>query len=265
MGKLMLTTPESGPCSRSQAFDAALISKATDTYQPLPNKVLVNMIHTVAEQNGLTLFNEELGMDLKGQRFFGVCDIKGKDFFGGRIRMMIGFCNSYNKSMSARMCIGGKVSVCSNRAFHAYTDDFTGIAGMAIHPHYINVHEGLFQRIKEAFEQIEAFRKSQECFYRGLLECEIDDDFAYATIVRAAQAGVINKTKVLTIANEWNRQAKKPTGDYEWHPSFRNRNGYSLFNAFTQIEKERLEKNPVQSHISTMGLTDFFRREFEIN
>jgi len=263
MANLILDTPESGRCTREQAFSDSLISIATPTYKPLPNAVLLDMINTVAGQNNLVLVNEELGMDLKGQRFFGVCDIQGKTFFDGQIQMQIGFCNSYNKSMSARVCIGGKVMVCSNRAFHAYTDDLTGVNGMAAHPHYINVEAGLFQRIQAAFSQIGDFKNSQEKFYRELLRRRIDPNYAYATIVRAALAGVINKTKVLTIANEWDRQEKEPdTNVYEWHQEFRRRTGYSLFNAFTQVEKDRYAKNPVQSNIQTMALTNFFKQEF---
>jgi len=269
--KLMLDTPESGSCTREEAFNTGLIPEPTNTYQPLPNKVMTNMIYTIAEENGIVLVNEQLGMDLKGQRFFGVCDIEGHDIFGGHIGLQIGFCNSYNKSMSARFCIGGQVFVCSNRAFHAYTDDTTGIVAMTIRPHKnlnnIGVFDGLTIHIREAFEQIENFRKIQERFYDCLASCRISNNRAYGAIVRAAQAGVIKKTNVLTLANEWDRQAKEPEedSDCEWYKEFQDRTAYSLFNAFTQVEKERFARNPVQSNISTMDLTNFFYKEFKIN
>ena len=76
---LLLDTPESGSCTRETAFDSRLVSMATDTYQPLPNVELVDMIEKVAQANDIKLVNEQLGMDLKGQRFFGVCDVEGKD------------------------------------------------------------------------------------------------------------------------------------------------------------------------------------------
>lgn len=267
----MLDTPTSGSCSRKEAFDRHLIPEATRTYQPLPNKILVDMIHRIALESNVILTNEQLGMDLKGQRMFGVCDIEGKDFLGGDIQMMIGFCNSYNGTMATRFCIGGKVFVCSNSAFHAYTDEKTGVSGISIRPHWNydnDKHEGLIVQIRAAFDQIEDFRHAQEGFYEGLLERKLSDNRAYAAIVRAAQAGVVNKTKVLTLADEWNRQALEPkdidTCGYEWHEEFQQRNAYSLFNAFTQVEKDRLEKNPVQSNISTIDLSGFFCKEFKI-
>lgn len=270
MNGLMLESPTSGPCSREIAFNSTLIPEATNTYQPLSNQVMLDIIYRIAGENSITLSNEQLGMDLKGQRFFGVCDIESNDFFHGSIKMMIGFCNSYNGTMAARFCLGGKVFVCSNLAFHAYTDDKTGISGISIRPHKnlnsLGIYEGLAIQIKEAFIQIENFRQSQESFYGSLLDYELSNERAYATIVRAAQQGFINKTSVLTLANEWDYQAVEPEDidKNEWHEEFQDRTAYSLFNAFTQVNKQRLVVNPVQANLSTMDLTHFFYREFQL-
>ena len=263
MSGLMLSTPESGPCTREQAFSKILIPSATDTYIPLPNKDLLDMVADVARLHGIVIVNERLGMDLKGMRFFGVYDVEGKDFFGDRIKLMIGFCNSYNRSMSARVCIGGQVLVCSNRAFHAYADETSGIVGMALHPHRKNIRTGIYQRIDTAFQTIEAFRTLQNDFFNRLENTSVRKDRAYSLIVQAAQQGIINKTKIVTVAHEWDIQGMEPANDlqakeWDWHPEFRDRNIFNLFNAFTQVEKKRQEVNPVQSNLQTMALTKFF-------
>ena len=267
---LILDTPTSGKCNRAEAFNESLIPIATRTYQPLPNKVMIDIIHDIADECSIELTNEQLGMDLKGQRLFGVCDIEGKDFFNNEIKMMLGFCNSYNKSMSARFCLGSSVIVCSNKAFYAYTDDTTGISGMAVRPHKnlhnLGIREGLDIQIREAFGQVEEFRNSQERFYSGLINRSLSTDEAYATIIRAAQAGVVNKTKVLEIANEWDYQEDEHENhEREWYKEFINRNAYSLFNVFTQVQKVKMETNPVQANISTLDLTNFFYKEFQLN
>lgn len=259
----ILDTKTSGPCTIEQAFNPALIPVATDTYIPLPNKDLLDMVGDVARLYGIVLVKQRLGMDLKGMRFFGVYDVEGKDFFGDRIKLMIGFCNSYNRSMSARVCIGGQVMVCTNRAFHAYTDETTGIVGMALHPHRKNVRTGIYNRIDTAFQTIEAFRTLQNDFFDRLENTSVRKDRAYSLIVQAAQEGVINKTKIVTVAQEWDRQGMEPENnlqaqEWDWHSEFQNRNMYNLFNAFTQVEKIRQEINPVQSNIQTMALTKFF-------
>lgn len=267
MNKLILATPEAGSCTRNEAFAENLIPDATRTYQPFTNKELVLMINKVARIYGMKLTNEELGMDIKGMRFFGVYTIEGLDFFGGRIRLTVGFCNSYNRSMSGRVCIGGDVMVCSNRCFYAYTDEATGINGMALAEHRPGIHDGLFKKIDAAFAGIKKFRKSQELFYKNLAKRSITQEEAYHLIVKAAQAGVVNKTRILRVAEEWDWQYRGPKNDEEsesriWHLEFAPRTVYSLFNAFTEVNKSLMKVNPVSASLKTMGLTTFFTDNF---
>lgn len=267
MNKLILATPEAGSCTRKEAFAMNLIPEATNTYQPFSNEEMILMINKVARMYDMELTNEELGMDIKGMRFFGVYAVEGFDFFGGRIKLIVGFCNSYNKSMSGRVCIGGDVIVCSNRCFYAYTDEDTGINGMALAEHRPGIHDGLFKKVEAAFAGIKKFRKSQELFYRNLAKRFITQEEAYHLIVKAAQAGVVNKTRILRVAEEWDWQYRGPKNEAEaesriWHLEFVPRTVYSLFNAFTEVQKDRMIINPVSTNIQTMGLTKFFYTEY---
>ena len=268
MNGLVLDTPESGSCTREQAFARNLIPASTDTYGAVPNEELLLMLNDVARQHGLILTNEHLGMDLKGQRMFGTYEIEGKNFFGNRTKLMLGFCNSYNKSLRVRVCFGGKVFVCSNLCFSHWTDEETGIGGEASHRHTINVNDGLWQRLTQALGTVDSFRASQDRFYSRLADRQLNQDKAYGTIVRAGLAGVVSKARVLDVVNEWNGQDRYPDTEAEaenWHPEFRNRNAFNLLNAFTEVEKKRLERNPVASNIGTLGLTNFFHRELILN
>ncbi len=263
---LMMATTGAGRCSRKEAF-SIVVPEPTDTYQPLSNEELVLMINKVAAIHGVKLTDEQLGTDLKGQRFFGVYTVEGFDFFGGKIKLTLGFCNSYNKSMSGRMCMGGEVTVCSNRHFYAFTDKATGINMMATHEHRKNIRDGLYQRINAAFASIDDFREQQEIFFGHLTERPLFQEDAYHLIVRAAQANVLNKTSILTVAEEYDFQHRGPDTEEEykrrlWHPEFKPRTAYSLFQAFTEVQKDRLALNPVSTNLSTLGLTEFFHAEF---
>jgi len=265
---LLLDTPQSGKCTREQAFDTNLIPASTRTYQAVPNEELILMLNDAAAQYGLVLTNEELGLDAKGNRLFGTYEVEGMDFFGGRSKLMMGFCNSYNKSLRARVCFGGKVFVCSNLAFHAWADSDTGVVGDVGHKHTSRVNDGLWQRLTQALSQVDDFRASQEKFYSRLADTRITQNRAHDLIVRAAMSGCINKTKIVDIAKEWQYQAHCPEvidESHPWHPEFRSRNAFNLFNAFTEVEKGRLNKNPVTSNIGTLSLTEFFHREFITN
>lgn len=265
---LVLDTPESCAVTRKEAFSSSLIPESTATYQAVPNEHLVNMLYEVAKKHGVELTNERLGIDLKGQRLFGVVDVVGKDFYSKQVQLMLGFCNSYNKSMRIRVCVGGKVFVCSNRAFHAWTDEETGISSQVGHRHTVNVNDGLWQRLDASLSQIDAYRRSQINFYERLQNTRLTQDKAYATIVRAAQADVIKKTRALNVAQEWDRQSRAPESEEEmsrWHPEFKKRNAFSLFNAFTEVEKERADNNLVVSNLKTVDLSNFFFDQFVLH
>lgn len=262
---LVLDTPESGPCTRAQAFDRNLIPISTTTYQAVSNEELLLMLNDAARQHGLILTDEQLGLDRKGMRFFGTYEIEGKDFFGGRSKLMMGFCNSGNKTLRVRVCFGGKVFVCSNLCFSHWTDEETGIGGDVAHKHTTHVTDGLWQRLTQALSSVDSFRTTQEDFYSRLAETMISDDEASGIILRAGREGIVGSPKLVSVLNEWNNQERYPDTETEaldWHPEFRKRNAFNLLNAFTEVEKSHLAKNPVSSNLGTLNLTNYFYNEF---
>jgi len=266
MMSLVADTPASGVCTAEQAFAKHLIPPSTSTYGAVPNEELVLMLNEAARQQGVVLTEEKLAMDLKGQRFFGTYAVEGLDIHGGRVKLMLGFCNSYNKSLRVRICFGGRVFVCSNLCFYAWDDDETGIVGEVGHRHTVNVSDGLWQRLETGLSQIENFRKEQNRFYESLVQAQLSKNDAYSLIIKAAKDGVLNKSRILDVANEWDYQRNIPDTEEqylrEWHQDFRERTAYALFNAFTQNEKPRHEKNPVASSMDTLALSRFFHKEF---
>ena len=117
MQGLMLDTFDSGSCTREQAFSSLLIPESTKTYQAVSNEQFLLMIEDCARKHGLVLTNEKLGWDYNGNRLFGTYEVEGKDFFGDRVKLMMGICNSYNKTVRARICFGSRVFICSNLCF----------------------------------------------------------------------------------------------------------------------------------------------------
>lgn len=265
---LVLDTPQSGICTREQAFAKHLIPQSTATYGAVSNEELILMLNDAAREHSLILTNECLGMDSKGMRMFGTYEIENMDFFGGRAKLMMGFCNSGDKSLRIRVCFGGKVFVCSNLCFSHWTDEDTGIGGEASHRHTSKVSDGLWQRLTEALSTVDAFRAGQDRFYTTLADRDLTENEAYGTILRASLAGVVSKVRVMDVVKEWNGQDRYPENEAEnlnWHPEFKRRNAFNLLNAFTEVEKKRLEKNPVSSNLGTLGLTNFFHKELILN
>lgn len=265
---LVLDTPESGPCTRAQAFDRNLIPPSDRTYQAVPNEELLLMLNDAAREHNLVLTGEQLGMDVKGQRMFGTYEVENKDLFGNRAKLMMGFCNSYNKTLRIRVCWGSKVFVCSNLCFHHWTDEETGMGGEASHRHTPHVSDGLWQRLAQALSTVDAYRASQDLFYEKLADRDLNRDEAYSAILRAGKEGVISKSRILDVADMYDSQKRYPDTEKEmvnFHPEFRARNSFNLLNAFTEVMKAPYAKNMVTTGLGSLNLSNFFHREFILN
>jgi len=260
---LITDTPQSGPCRRVDAFDPSLVPESTKSYQALPNKDFLDMIDKAAQEHKMVLTEEQLAMDLKGMRFFGTWKLSGMDFLNNKVNLMLGAYNSYDKSLRARICVGSKVMVCSNLCFHAYADEM-GFSCDFGHKHTVNLNQGLWGRIMDSFANIPLIQQNQERFFNALRNKVIDTPSVHSLIVRAAQNGVVNKTNVVDIANEWDNHFKYPNTEDEyknWQYESTEPSWWNLFNCFTQIGKKKFDRNQVAAGMESLRLTRFFHEE----
>jgi len=266
---LMMSSKGARFVDREEAFRTDIIPARTSTYCPVTNSEFVEMINRVSIEHGLSLENEKLGLAGKDLQMFGTYTVKGKDFFGGKINLVLGIANSYDKTLPAKVCWGQKVMVCSNLSFFAYGDE--RIKSVIRHKHTNRVlnTDGLYYRLNKAMEQVDHFVREQEKFCERLKERSITKEEAYATIIRSARENVINKTNILSVADNWDFQTENYPEDedqYEnWYSDFRSKDCYSLFNCYTEQEKKRIERNPVSASLDTLKLTEFFNKEFVMN
>ena len=255
---------ESGPCSIEDVLRQPVPPK-TKSYQPVANEELIGMLDRVVNTYGLKLTNPQWGMARYGQRVFGTYNIENQYNLGRDCQFMLGVRNSSDKSLAAGICFGARVFVCSNLVFTGYADDKDCICGKVFHKHTVNVKETLYERLQEALSQFEKFRNFQESFYRRLQGLEINNDIAYSMIVRAVMADAIPNKDVIRVANSWIKQGRAPENEVEaqgWHKEFYPRNGWSLFNVFTDNHKSFQEKNPVEANKRSINLTRLFYNEF---
>lgn len=85
---------------------------ATDSYAPVPNKELLNVIDEELYKRGLYVKSERFITDRGGNKVIGYFDIEHPD--SNEIGMRLAFRNSYDKSMSAAFVAGNNVWICSN-------------------------------------------------------------------------------------------------------------------------------------------------------
>lgn len=264
MQGLMLDTRGSWNCTRAEAFSKALIPEDTNTYKAVGNEEFLVTLETAARKHGLILTNEKLGMDRGGMRMFVTYQVEGKNFFGDRVQLMMGACNSYDKSLRVKVCFGAKVFVCSNLCFSHWTDETTGIGGEVGHKHMRFVNDNLWPRLDAALSQADNYRALQDEFYQRLADTNVSNTEVNDFLFRAGREKVIGRSMAWDIADEWDNQMRDPEdgGDREWHAEFQKRNAFNLLNAVTQVNKKRLDSNPVAGRIGTFGITNFFYQNF---
>lgn len=248
--------------SYEQVINAPAPMYRSPTYQPVSNKELLDMLEKVATGFGLTLKNPQFGLARKGQRMFGVYEVEGQKCLSGKVNLMLGIRNSGDRQLSAGICFGSKVFVCSNLCFTGYAGE-DGVVGRVSHKHTINVMETLHERLCNALSQFEKYRNFQNKFYRGLKKTSISDNDAFAIIVKAVMADAIPNKDVVHMAHSWLDSGKKDgEGTDGWYPDFIDRNAWSLFNNFTHRHKIYQERNPVVANQRSIALTTMFRHLF---
>jgi len=264
---LVLDTVGSGVVTMKEAFSIP-VPEATKTYTPVPNEDLWKLLKQTALKRGLQLGTPKLGVAHKGQRLFGSVEITNQDHLDNQVRLMLGFRNSYNRSMSVGVCFGSKVFVCSNMVFTGYASDESDAVGQVHHRHQTNVWEGLQTRLEEALDKFSIFKGYQDEFYSILQDIELTDAQAHDLIIQSVRAEAITAKDCFTVAEEWAFQGRGPQDEAEedrWHREFCPRNAWSLFNAYTEIHKGIQAKNPLDASFRSIKMNNFFHQKFMSN
>lgn len=199
------------------------LSEKTKTYTPVSHSQLVETILETIDKDS-TKFNVETAVNKNGNQLFGV--VKFED---GRA---IGFRNSYDKSLAVGMCVGSRVFVCDNLAFHG------DITVNALHSGRLDiirltqhtlmnteVHHANFQKEIEVFRSIEMNTTHVELVVKCLQSFRLTD-----------------KTMTHDIMNEF----IKPHFE-----DFKEPNLWSAYNAVTYTLKRAPVYKALQSYTGT--------------
>jgi hypothetical protein len=88
----------------------------TDTYEPVANKFLIDLIREISGDYGYELDNKEYKIARGGEVTVGIFSFSGYDTDMG---LQIGFLNSYDRSRSVAICTGAKIHICTNSMINA--------------------------------------------------------------------------------------------------------------------------------------------------
>ncbi len=210
----------------------AVTPPATETHFPIPHHMLVDQIQRHLQGVGWQVDEEHHGLTKDGDRYFGVFELSKPRPKGGDGTALApanpdwticcGIRNSHDKSFAAQMAAGSRVFVCDNLAF-------SGTVKLA-RKHTRHIVRDLSRFTHRAITRIgEQFTRQEDqiAAYKGTT---ITDKDAALLVVDGVKRGVLPNQVVTAVFDEW----REPT-----HECFEERTLWSLFNAVTEIGKEK--------------------------
>ena len=221
-----------GEAASMEDLVAIPLPKETNSYKPVSHQALATMLGAMASDllPEFELVNTQFGLARDGAQMFGVHTLKNGHSDMG---LSIGFRNSYNKSLSVGVAVGGQVFVCDNLML---TGEVT-----VLKKHTLNVVSSI-----EALA-LSAIYKSRSAFNQISRDAEVmrgiplSDDDAYRTIGLLYGNGVITPRQIPVVKNEW----LKPS-----HTDFEDRNVWSFYNACTESLKSSPPQSIMERHLA---------------
>jgi hypothetical protein len=208
---------------------------------PVCHSRVVETVKSTLREAGYEIRKEQYGVMRDGGRFFGTLDL-GTPIASG-VTLAVGIRNSVDKSFPLGFCAGNRVFVCDNLAFRSEL--------LVRKKHTLNGERNFVKSIAGAVTSLTSFKEQEADRIRRFMHLELSPELADALILRAYEKGIVGAHQLARVIHEWRNPAFE---------EFRERNVWSLFNAFTSALRDRSVEQPHAFAVQTMqlnGLLDF--------
>lgn len=213
----------------------------TDSYKPVPHALIIQMLTNTLKNKGHDLRNEVYNSAMTGDVVQGRFLVDGTHHEMG---MEIQFLNSYNKSTTLSIAMGGHVFICTNGCVageYTFKRKHTGDIIEDLNLFINNSVESLYTNYKSSLELMDVLKQIQinerqraELIGRMLLEQQF---------ITVTQVGLIEKAHEQT--------------------SFKDNTMWSLYNNVTQAFKTTHPSKAIGVHTALTEFTKSFIEEIE--
>ena len=218
--------------------------RATDTWNPVSHRQLLEVVATEAGRNNLEIVGEDHYLGRGDNRYFGRLKVVPNTAATSTPQdygFFIGVRNSLDKSYAGSLGFGTEVFVCSNGMFSAEY-----ILNRKHTPAIMEDLPRLTGMVMSRFTDHQANIRHRFDTYKN---SHLTTPEAHDLIIRAAEAGATNWRQVPTIVKQW----KTPD-----HPEFADRfNVWRLLNAFTAAAKMGSEADLWDRSLKLQDLLDY--------
>jgi hypothetical protein len=205
---------------------------------PVPYPRLIEELKLHVPRFGLNVTGERYALARDGNQLLGVLSCRNgtpaQDYC-----LALGVRSSYDRSLAVDLVAGSQVFVCDNLAFHGES---------AVHrKHTVNVFRDLPDLIYRLLQSVSVMKDRMAADIQLMKAAELDRATAHHLMMMVVRSGALPASRLPKVVEAW---------DEPEHEEFRPRNAWSLFNAFTGVEKLRSPQDQIDG---TLRLTKVFR------
>jgi hypothetical protein len=215
--------------------DAVTVPPPEGRWYPIGHGQVLDLVTENLGAAGLSVERQELALSNDNRQFFATLDVSAEVVEG--VKLEVGVRNSIDKSLSAAICMGEMVLVCSNLSF--------GGELQIARKHTTNALKDLRDQIPSLIAQVDDYKGVSAMRIACLKRRILDPDLARSVMLKAAEQQIIGWRMLPLVLKEWNEPRYK---------DFEPRTAWSMLNAFTEALKGRQGEWPVSAARQTMRL-----------
>ena len=220
------------------------VPEPSDSYVPVPYPRLIEEIKLHVPRFGLQIVREEYGLAREGRQMFGVLSCRNgrphEDYC-----LALGVRSSLDRSVAIGLTAGSRITCCSNLAFSGE---------VTMHrKHTVHVFRDLPDLIYRMLSQVSSMRERIDGEIAAMKIRELPPAHAHHLMVEAVKANVVPASRLPKVIEAW----EEPR-----HEAFAPRTAWSLFNAFTEVQKGAPPRAQMEG---SLRLSSLFRRELSLN
>ena len=204
-----------------EELTAVPVPEPTATYRPVAYADFIGEVKDHLPRFNMNIVNERYALSRSGARMFGVIELANGDAHDD-FRLALGLRSSYDHQFANGVCLGHKVYVCDNLAF-------SGEYGVN-RKNTQNAVEGLSEQVYFMFRDALKGKDSMLNTIATMKVTELNTMKAHDLIMQSLRNKALPITKLNEVVKHW---------DKPLHPEFEPRTAWSLFNAFTEVQKGR--------------------------
>ena len=221
----------------SRALQAPLPARTT-SYSPVSHAEVISAIEANAKKNNLTIVKRRMYSNILGTRVTSFFDVEDGTEFGKEhgLKMMFGYRNSYDKSMSVAFVAGATVWICENSCISGDMMAFK------------RKHTGTVATELKAKIQVGIDRMKNE-FGKLLLEVDVMKNYSLTQRQKAEVLGVMYFERNIVTPTQLSIVKREITQS----ENFKEDNAWSLYNNVTESLKKSHPITVIQDHIKFHG------------